>query len=181
MTNFSVRVSEAGGSPVQSQPGLYSKTLLQTNEQPSISVIRKLSGNFWFPWRALHVNHRSQHNQHLGRDRKKIKSLSWVSNFPRCAWEERIIEFCPIDTVPGALKRPEHALTASTASCDSVGNGWFPTHQCSTRPLGQIEAHIHEPTSLSPIHTLNRDLSKSPNKELQSPDLATLCFHPGTR
>lgn len=46
MTNFSVRVSEAGGSPVQSQPGLYSKTLLQTNEQPSISVIRKLSGNF---------------------------------------------------------------------------------------------------------------------------------------
>lgn len=44
--NFSARESEAGGLPVQSQPGLHSKTLLQTNEQPSSSVNRKLSGNF---------------------------------------------------------------------------------------------------------------------------------------
>lgn len=92
--NFSARESETGGSPVQSQHGLHSKTLLPTNEQPFTSVIRKWSGNFWFPWMALYVNHRWQQNQYFARGKetkqnnktKQKKALSWESNFPCCVW-----------------------------------------------------------------------------------------------
>lgn len=87
-----------------------------------------------------------------------------------------------LDTLPGAPNRTQ-SWCPDAINCQLWfwGNSWFPKHDVSLGPLGQIKSLMYKPTPQPHEHTLNGDLSKPPNKELPLPALANKCSHQGTR